>query len=89
MGKDGVKYGTEQKQPERKKYPKEKGGYEKTSRMKNNNPEFPTSEGDLGILRIKPQDIPKQTRAPSRTGDGKTNDVSKMRSIMKAQGMLD
>lgn len=88
MGNNGVKYGTEQKQPNRK-YKGEKKGYNKTPRMQTHDLNLPTIEGDLGVLGLgHGSDIPKMSKASTRSGNGKTNDVSKMRSIMKAQGML-
>lgn len=79
----------EQKQPNRKKYPKESGKYDKTKRLQLHELNLPTIEGDLGVLNLgKGSDIPKMSKASKRTGDSDTNDVSKMRSIMKNQGML-
>ena len=79
-----AKFPVNQKKPNKKEkeIPVER---EKTPRAKISPIGFPTSEGDLGILRIKPQPIPKQTRHPSSTGDSISH---AMGNIMKKAGIL-
>lgn len=84
-------YPEDQKQPNYKSKNTDTVSIDKTPRLKLHPLEFPTSDGDLGILNIKSNDIPRQTRAPSRTTNGTTNSVSdtaKMTKIMKYKGML-
>lgn len=84
------KHDGEQRQPNRK-YTNDNVSIEKTERVKLSPLDFPTSDGDLGILRIKGSDIPRQTRAPSRTTNGMTNSVSDnstMSKIIKMAGKM-
>jgi hypothetical protein len=71
----------------KKKKVMESSGYEKTPRAKFQDPEFPTSQGDLGVLRIRPMsEIPRMTKAPTRTGDGLTNHVGAVGNVMSKAG---
>jgi hypothetical protein len=61
--------------------------------MKVNPISFPTSDGDLGVLKIKSQEIPRQTQYPSSVGDKSTNHIATrdqkiFKKIMKHQGMI-
>lgn len=70
----------------KKKKVMEKSSYEKTPRAKFHDPSFPESEGDLGILRIKPSNIPRQSKAPTRSGDALTNHVGAVGNVMSKAG---
>ena len=75
------------KQGKKKDLPKaNKGVYDKTPRAKFQDPQFPTSEGDLGVLRVNPAAIPKMVKAPTRTGDSLTNHVGAVGNAMKRAG---
>lgn len=78
---------THQPQPNRKNKPMPVEA-KKADRVNLHPVGFPTSEGDLGILKIGSSDIPRQTRAPSKTGDSLSNHVGKVASVMKKRGML-
>lgn len=51
-----------------------------------------TGRKDLGVRRIPPtQEIPKQSKAPTKTSNGTSNDKTmkeKMKKVMTAKGML-
>jgi hypothetical protein len=61
---------------------------EKTPRVELHPVGFPTTEGDLGILRVQNPNIPRQVKAPTRTGDSLSNHVGKVGNVMKKSGML-
>jgi hypothetical protein len=75
---------TEQKQPNRSKYPKESTKHHKTPRVKTSEVSVPTHDGDLGILRIKPVELPRMSQANTMTTDGISH---AMKNVMKKTGM--
>lgn len=83
-------YHTSQKQPMKKK--KEVKAEKKvTKRVEVHDPEFNTSVGDLGVMRNNTLPIPRQTKAPTMTGNGASNHVdvkNAMSRLMKRQGMM-
>ena len=61
----------------------------KTPRNKPSEPEgYKPSQGDLGILPRQGSDIPRMAKAPTRSGDGMSNHVGKIGSVLKKFGML-
>lgn len=48
---------------------------------------FPEHEGDLGILKVNNPNIPRMTKAPTRTSDSLSNHVGKVGSVLKKMGM--
>lgn len=59
--------------------------HKKSPRVKASDPTFPTSQGDLGIMRIQNPNIPRQVKAPTRTA---TDNSHAMKNIMKKVSML-
>ena len=87
-------YPVNQKKVGMKQKNKESAPKQKTPPVKVNPISFPTVDGDLGIFKIKMQEIPKQTRnGPMKNGDSATNHISGsdqklFTKIMKHQGMI-
>lgn len=78
----------DQKIPKQRKKKDLKAPHQKTTRAKFQDPSFPTSNGDLGILKHNPSDIARQVKAPTRTGDSLSNHVGKVGNAMKQRGIL-
>lgn len=61
---------------------------QKTPRAKFDNPQFKTSDGDLGIQRVQNPGIARMVKAPTRTGDSIAHHVGKVGAVMKQSGMM-
>ena len=82
------KFSVNQKKPNMKQKNKETAPHLHTPRKELHPVSVPTLEGDLGVIRMRPSDIPKMSKAPTSTGDSLKHHVVKVGDVMKRAGML-
>ena len=80
-----AKFPVNQKQPNVKQKNKPSALQVKTPRVATNDVNYSKTQGDLGILGIKPQEIPRMSKATTMTSNGISH---AMNNIMKKTGML-
>ena len=80
-----AKFRVNQKKPNMKQHNDVSAPHVKTPRVKTSDVGLPTHQGDLGILRIKPAELPRMSKANTMTSDGISHS---MKNIMKKTGMF-
>ena len=81
-------YPVNQKKPNMNQVNKTSPTVKKTPPVKVKPIGFPTIQGDLGVIKIGQQPIPKQSKGPTATGNLSSKDSKALKKIMKKRGML-